>query len=65
MSQEYTTKAEDEYVIQGNDVLMKCKIPSFVSDYVIVVGWLDNDQKEILPQQIVDSKSDTILVLDS
>ena len=56
MSQDYTTKAEDEYVIRGNDVLMKCKIPSFVSDYISVVGWIDNDLKEILSQQAVDSK---------
>ena len=57
MSQDYTTKAEDEYVIRGNDVLMKCKIPSFVSDYISVVGWIDNDLKEILSQQAVDSKT--------
>ena len=56
VSQDYTTKAEDEYVIRGNDVLMKCKIPSFVSDYISVVGWIDNDLKEILSQQAVDSK---------
>ena len=56
VNQNYTTTAEDEYVIRGNDVLMKCKIPSFVSDYVIVVGWLDNDLKEILPHQVADSK---------
>ena len=56
MSQDYTTKAGDEYDIRGNDVLMKCKIPSFVSDYISVVGWIDNDLKEILSQQAVDSK---------
>ena len=56
VNQNYSTKAEDEYVIRGNDVLMKCKIPSFVSDYISVVGWIDNDFKEILSQQAVDSK---------
>ena len=49
VSQEYSTKAEDEYVINGNDVLVKCKIPSFVSDFVQVIGWIDNDHKPILP----------------
>ena len=43
--QDYTTKAEDEYVIRGNDVLMKCKVPSFVSDQINVVGWVDNSGK--------------------
>ena len=42
VNQEYSTKAEDEYVIQGNDVLVKCKIPSFVADFVSVVGWIDD-----------------------
>ena len=29
-------------MIQGNDVLVKCKIPSFVADFVSVVGWIDD-----------------------
>ena len=37
VSQEYSTQAQDEYVIVGNDVLMKCKVPSFVSDQVTVI----------------------------
>ena len=49
VTQEYSTKAEDEYVIKGNDVLIKCKIPSFVADFVQVIGWIDNDHKPILP----------------
>ena len=48
VSQEYSTKAEDEYVIKGNDVLIKCKIPSFVADFVQIIGWIDNDHKPIL-----------------
>ena len=47
VNQEYSTKAEDEYVIQGNDVLVKCKIPSFVADFVSVVGWIDDKLKPL------------------
>ena len=47
VNQEYSTKAEDEYVIQGNDVLVKCKIPSFVADFVSVVGWIDDRLKPL------------------
>ncbi len=32
----------NEYVILGNDVVMACKIPSFVADFVSVVGWVDS-----------------------
>ena len=49
VSQEYSTKAEDEYVMKGNDVLIRCKIPTFVADFVQVIGWIDNDHKPILP----------------
>ena len=44
-------------MIRGKDVLMKCKITSFVSDYVQVIEWMDNELKNILPQQIIDSKN--------
>ncbi len=43
VSQEFTTKAEDEYVIKGNDVLLRCRVPSFVADFVNVVGWTDSE----------------------
>lgn len=42
--QNYITEAENEYVIRGNTAIMKCKIPSFVADFVFVDAWLtDND----------------------
>ena len=56
VNQVYSTKAEDEYVIMGNDVL-KCKIPSFVSDFVEVVGWIETDTGKELRNQL--SKNST------
>lgn len=42
--QNYITEAENEYVIRGNTAIMKCKIPSFVADFVSVDAWLtDHD----------------------
>lgn len=49
MSQSYDTHVSQEYVIQGNDAIVKCGIPSFVSDFVTVVGWVDNGGETILP----------------
>lgn len=43
VSQFYLTEAENEYVIRGNSALLKCKIPSFVADFVYVDTWIDND----------------------
>lgn len=39
----YMTEAENEYVIRGNSAVMKCKIPSFVADFVYVEAWINVD----------------------
>lgn len=41
VSQFFITEAENEYVIKGNSAIMKCKIPSFVADFVIVDAWIN------------------------
>ncbi|XP_048522534.1 Down syndrome cell adhesion molecule homolog isoform X5 [Dendroctonus ponderosae] len=38
----------DESVLKGNTAILKCHIPSFVSDYVFVISWLQDDGHEIL-----------------
>ncbi|XP_076227123.1 Down syndrome cell adhesion molecule 1 isoform X27 [Nomia melanderi] len=43
VSQFYVTEAENEYVIRANSAIMKCKIPSFVSEFVQVDQWLADD----------------------
>lgn len=43
VTQYYVTEAENEYVIRGNSAVMKCKIPSFVADFVSVVAWIADD----------------------
>lgn len=43
VTQYYVTEAENEYVIRGNAAVMKCKIPSFVADFVSVVAWVADD----------------------
>lgn len=40
VTQFYMTEAENEYVIKGNSAIMKCKIPSFVADFVYVEAWI-------------------------
>ena len=48
MGQTYTTQLLDEYVIIGNDALFKCTIPSYVTDFVSVVSWVDSEGNTIL-----------------
>ena len=47
MSQIYETRVSDEFVMVGNDVLVKCLLPSFVSDNVIVEGWITSEGVEV------------------
>ena len=42
-TQSYKTGASEEYIIIGNDALMKCYIPSFVTDFVSVANWEDSE----------------------
>ncbi|CAG0912293.1 unnamed protein product [Notodromas monacha] len=49
VAQLYETEAENDYVIRGNNVLMKCKIPSFVADFVKVDSWEDDAGKTYFP----------------
>ena len=41
--QSYDTNVAMEDVLLGNDVLFKCNIPSFISDFVSVIGWVDSE----------------------
>lgn len=50
VSQSYNANVMDESVLKGNTAIFKCHIPSFVSDYVYVTSWLQDDGHEIIPQ---------------
>jgi hypothetical protein len=42
----YTAEILNEYIIVGNDALLKCNIPSFVVDFVSVASW-ESSEREI------------------
>jgi len=48
VTQEYATEPSNEYIVLGNDALVKCKIPSYVSDLAQIVGWVDSEASEFL-----------------
>lgn len=33
----------DEHVLNGNSAILKCHIPSFVSDFVTIDAWIDEE----------------------
>ena len=36
----------DESILRGNTAILKCHIPSFVTDYVFVSSWTSDDDVE-------------------
>ncbi|XP_022815110.1 Down syndrome cell adhesion molecule-like protein Dscam2 isoform X27 [Spodoptera litura] len=47
VSQAYAVNLMEEYVLRGNSAILKCHIPSFVSEYVTVISWIisEGDQE--------------------
>lgn len=45
--QAYEPRVIDEYVLRGNAAIVKCLIPSFVSDYVQVVEWVTDENESL------------------
>ena len=48
VAQNYQTEASNEYIVRGNDALIECKVPSYVSDIVVVIAWIDSEANEFL-----------------
>lgn len=43
VGQHYEVNVMDEYVLLGNAAVLRCHIPSFVTDFVFVDSWLSQD----------------------
>ena len=43
VEQNYRTRVEAEDVTLGNSVFLECQIPSYASDLVSVVAWVDEE----------------------
>lgn len=52
----YRSEVNNEYVIRGNSVVLKCSIPPFIADFVTVVSWQDNVGNTYQPYFLHDGK---------
>lgn len=52
----YRSEVNNEYVIRGNSVVLKCSIPPFIADFVTVVSWQDNVGNTYQPS-LIDGKT--------
>ena len=48
----YIVNVFDKQVILGNDVLLKCDIPSFQADFVSVESWVDSEGVSIQKSEL-------------
>ncbi|XP_060519429.1 cell adhesion molecule Dscam2 isoform X3 [Cylas formicarius] len=56
MKQKYDIQVHDEYVLAGNTAVLKCKIPNYVADYVLVTSWIQDDNINIYPNTDIGGK---------
>ena len=42
--QNYKVQVHDEFVIRGNGAVFRCHIPTFVREFVQVIGWFKDEQ---------------------
>nr|XP_023018250.1 Down syndrome cell adhesion molecule-like protein Dscam2 [Leptinotarsa decemlineata] len=56
VKQKYDIQVHDEYVITGNTAVLKCKIPNYVSEYVMVTSWIQDDSINIYPNTDIGGK---------
>ena len=48
--QEYELRVNDEFVLRGNAGLLKCLVPSYVSDVVQIEAWQTNQGETLVDQ---------------
>ena len=49
VGQAYTSDVSMEYAVVGNDAFFKCKLPSFVAEFVSVLSWSDSESNAVYP----------------
>lgn len=58
-AQHYDTDINKEYVIRGNAAILKCVLPSYLSDYLDIVSWKIDDEEMNYNEQNYGIKSDS------
>ncbi|GAB6033414.1 Down syndrome cell adhesion molecule-like protein 1 [Chamberlinius hualienensis] len=54
--QVYEAQVYDDFVMRGNTAILRCQIPSFVSEYVKVTSWIKDPGGSVLHVNMNDSK---------
>ncbi|KAG8254357.1 hypothetical protein J6590_012055 [Homalodisca vitripennis] len=63
VKQKYEVQVYDEYVISGNTAVLRCQVPSYVSEYIMVTSWVQDGIINIYPN--TDTGIDVVIITDS
>lgn len=47
VKQFYELQVYDEFVVLGNTAVLRCHVPSFVRDYVVVTSWVRGARERV------------------
>lgn len=61
-NQFYDAEVLSEYIIKGNAAIIKCNIPSFVTDFVKVESWIASEGGEEYKYDTGEDYSKNILI---
>lgn len=60
--QSYSVNVMDESILRGNSAILKCHIPSFVADFIVVDSWVEDEEREIYPQADVTASGKPLAI---
>uniref|UniRef100_A0A182M8Q5 Ig-like domain-containing protein n=1 Tax=Anopheles culicifacies TaxID=139723 RepID=A0A182M8Q5_9DIPT len=56
VNQKYNIQVHDEYVMSGNTAVLKCQVPSYIQDYVVVTAWVQDSGVHLYPNTDIGGK---------
>ncbi|XP_058987901.1 cell adhesion molecule Dscam2 [Musca domestica] len=56
VNQKYTVQVHDEYVMAGNTAVLKCQVPSYMSEFVMVTAWIQDTGMHLYPNTDIGGK---------
>lgn len=56
VNQKYSVQVHDEYVLTGNTALLKCQVPTYMSEIVMVTAWVQDTGMHLYPNTDIGGK---------
>lgn len=63
VNQPYDGRVIDEYILRGNSAVLKCLVPSFVADFIEMVGWEISDGQVFIASGTEDNYGKSRIML--